>query len=154
MNRFYFIKFTGLLLLAAVLALPGVAWAKSSPGRFVVSADGHLVFDTRTHKTWQRDVPANNVGWETAKAYCKDNIAQLPGTGWHLPDVQELLTLVDMKETPTVIDHDAFPNTPADWFWSSTPYGKNPNVAWYVLFSLGNSHYHDITYQARARCVR
>jgi hypothetical protein len=75
---------------------------------------GDTVVDNWTGLTWQRSFgsqmpPAN------AQAYC----LQL-GSGFRLPTVKELLTLVDPILYSPAIDQNAFPGTPADWFWSST----------------------------------
>jgi hypothetical protein len=80
------------------------AWAKSTAGRFTVAADGKTVHDKVTKLTWQRDPPGtggpNNdgrYGWADAKTYCANNTAGLSGTGWRLPGVRELRSLLDLK---------------------------------------------------------
>jgi hypothetical protein len=60
-----------------------------------------------------------------------------------------------------MIDQAAFPNTPAFWFWTSSPYDGSSSLhasyvyAWYVDFFAGYSdHYSDIDSLFRERCVR
>ena len=74
---------------------------------------------------------------------------------WRVPKREELRTLVYCSsgqpktwndtgdrcegdyQTPT-IDLSAFPNTPARWFWSASPYDPYVGFAWSVSFSSGN----------------
>lgn len=59
---------------------------------------------------------------------------------WRLPTVDELFALADRSRVSPAIDTNFFPDTPSDWFWSSTPYAGSPGVcAWYVLFSYGSA---------------
>ena len=50
--------------------------------------------DSATGYVWQRADAPNNMDWATAKSYCSDNQAGLPGTGWHLPTIGELRSLI------------------------------------------------------------
>jgi hypothetical protein len=51
-------------------------------------------------------------------------------SGWRLPAVMELSTVVDFTgtNTTTTIDPVAFPNTPADLFWGSSPSAGSAGV--------------------------
>jgi hypothetical protein len=91
--------------------------------RYTYPAAG-TVLDTSTKLTWQRTAPATPMAATDALAYC--STLRLAGTGWRLPTVKELLTLVDYEDataplTGAMIDRVAFPGTPASFFWSSTP---------------------------------
>jgi hypothetical protein len=59
---------------------------------------------------------------------------------WRLPNVAELESIVDFSRTGPAIDIDYFPATPADWFWTSSPYASGSSNAWYVHFSYGAAH--------------
>ncbi len=145
-----------------LLTVATPAWAKASAGRFVVSADVKTVYDNRTKLTWQRDVPAsggaNSNGtytWANALTYCSGNTAGLPGSGWRLPNVRELLSLVDRKQkTAPAIDGAVFPGTPGTLFWSATPFQGGSSSAWYVHFYYGYASNSDVPYVNRVRCVR
>lgn len=147
-----------------LLTVTTPAWAKASAGRFVVSADVKTVYDNRTKLTWQRDVPAtggaNSNGtytWANALTYCSGNTAGLPGSGWRLPNVRELLSLVDRKQkTAPAIDGAVFPDTPNTYFWSATPLQGGSSFAWGVGFAFGESSGIDVTngIGVRVRCVR
>jgi len=55
---------------------------------------------------------------------------------------------------PPTINQTAFPNTPAEWFWTSSPYAGSSGDAWYVFFVNGISSYGDVGVYYRVRCVR
>ena len=76
-------------------------------------------------------------------------------TGWRLPSMTELLTLIDEGAAAApLIDATAFPNTPSEAFWTSSKFGGASGMAWQVYFDHGNGLYGLPTAQLRARCVR
>ena len=88
-------------------------------GRYVADAKKGTVFDTIGGRTWQRDALASGaMGWSQAVKYCAG--LQLDGGGWRLPDIVELLSLVDRRKQKPAIDTDAFPGTPLEGVWSAT----------------------------------
>lgn len=50
--------------------------------------------DTSTGLVWQNPPFDGWKTWEEAKTYCTNNEAGLPGTGWHLPNISELRSLI------------------------------------------------------------
>jgi hypothetical protein len=52
-----------------------------------------LWVDPVSSLVWQRDVEGN-LTWNAAKAYCDNSPAGLTGTGWRLPTISELRSLV------------------------------------------------------------
>jgi len=127
----------------------------TNSGQFVVSSDDLTVTDTITGLEWQRDLSGTDTySWAGAKAYCAG--LTLGGRqGWRLPGVMELSTIVDFTVTSGArIDATAFPNTPAAWFWTSSPYAGSSGDAWSVFFGFGNSFIYDVGYDDRVRCVR
>lgn len=59
-------------------------------------------------------------------------------TDWRLPTVEELFAIADRSRHSPAIDTEAFPDTPSDWFWTSTPAEWNPSAgAWIVPFHDG-----------------
>ena len=69
----------------------------ATAGERYTVADG-TVFDTRTQLTWQRTFPSERYTWDDATSYCAS--LALPGAGWRLPSINELLTLVDDGSIP------------------------------------------------------
>lgn len=120
-----------------------------------------LVEDTTTGRGWQRRVDAR-LGWDDAVRYCES--LTLDGQrGFRLPSPAELR---DIRYKPgglfgggharhycvPSIDQAAFPETPADPFWTS--HRMPDDTAWYVDFGDGRSH-RDIRSDALwVRCTR
>lgn len=57
---------------------------------------------------------------------------------WRLPNRTELASLVERKCVSPAINASVFPGTPAQSFWSSSPYALIANLAWLVDFSAGD----------------
>ncbi|HRI65732.1 MAG TPA: DUF1566 domain-containing protein, partial [Polyangium sp.] len=108
------------------------------PSDYVVDEVKGLVFDKVTQLTWQRDVDPNVYTWDAAKAYCED-LVHAGYDDWRLPTRIELVSIVDYTKTNPAIDSAAFPNTPSEWFWTSSPWAGSGSVAWLVYFSNGNA---------------
>jgi hypothetical protein len=140
----------------------------TNSGEFVVSADGLTVTDTTTGLVWQRDGSGTRAGcsgngtltctWAEAKAYC-GTLALGGVSGWRLPARMELLTIVDFTKysiftNAPSIDPTAFPSTPGEWFWTSSPYAGSSSNAWEVNFYEGSSNVEGLGYYNRVRCVR
>jgi len=151
-------------LIATILLLSGaVALAKAPAGRYKIDYAGTgTVFDTKTNRTWQRAAPttggvnANGTyNWADAKTYCANLSLGTPASGWRLPDVRELLSIVDLSEKSPAIDTTAFPATQTDtYFWSASPLQCSSSYAWLVYFYNGYSYNLGVADTNRVRCVR
>lgn len=101
---------------------------------------GDSVADGLTGLAWQRAVSPGRLSFADARAYC----AGLDG-GFRLPTVNELLTLVDFSvaqttaPTPPMIDALAFPETPAEVFWTSSVPQLASVTAYTVNFANGQT---------------
>lgn len=125
------------------------AFARADSTRFSVAADGTTV-DHITGLVWQRDVSTSNYSHAGALAYCGDL-----GDGWRVPELIELLSIVDEFRHSPAIDLTFFPDTPSEsiW-WSSTLRADRPEAALYVSFRDGGNAAFDRTLTLRVRCVR
>lgn len=139
-------------VVAAVLAWGPLAEAAAPVGRFTVATD--TVKDNVTGLVWQRAVPAASYNWTNAKTYCQGLSLGGFTSGWRLPAVKELSSIVDRRASNPAIDPAAFPATPASGFWTSSAYVATTSGAWVVRFYDGNAGAYGFTYTSRVRCVR
>ena len=138
-----------------LLTVTGLAAQAAAPaGRFVVSDDMKTVTDTKTGLVWQRGVANSTKNWADARAWCHTNGSNLPDTGWRLPSVEELQTIVDTSVYRPAIDWTAFTYTPSDFFWTSTPLAGSSSHAWYVFFDSGGVGRRCVSLYHLVRCVR
>jgi hypothetical protein len=137
---------------AAAIVIVVVGRASTPAGRYTI-ANG-TVYDTKTKLTWQQAIPSSTYTQAGAASYC--STLGLNGATWRLPTAKELLSIVDISvgaPGPT-IDSSAFPSTPANFFWSSTPYAGTSGSAWYVGFDDGGTGYGVVSNTDSVRCVR
>ncbi|MBN1944666.1 MAG: DUF1566 domain-containing protein [Bradymonadales bacterium] len=111
-----------------------------------------VVVDQVTGLWWQRAVPNDELDWWEARDFCAA-LELADWSDWRLPSRVELVTLLDLDELDPTIDAGAFPDTPSDFFWSSSPV-PFLNLAYGVRFELGFIYDHDPYGSGRVRCVR
>jgi hypothetical protein len=131
--------------------------ACEEPGRYVVRGD--VVIDTANGgRIWQRAVDPTLRSQGDAAQYCAS--VTIDGLdGWRLPDVHELQSLrlrpSGLSGGPQYcmpsIDQSAFPETPADEFWSATTRPAGDGL--YTGFDDGRTHPSDPATPMHARCV-
>ena len=137
-----------------------VASALPNPASYDTSVAG-VVTNTVTGLTWEQTATPGTSDQPTAASYCTNN--RTGGlSGWRLPTVTELISLVDFTVPfPTAsIDGVAFPGTAADKFWTSTPYlgpsGGPPANAFVIDFGYSRTDSSPVTgndVAVRVRCV-
>ena len=149
-------------------------------GRYdVVGADGGIVRDVVTGLEWQRCVVGQT--WNPSTGRCDgvwgsllawdDAVKETAPGGFRLPTDDELRTLVYcssgspalFNETgsrcsgaytwPTIVV-EAFPDTPAQGFWSGSPSAVDPERAKIVSFFYGDDRWEFRHIRARVRLVR
>ncbi len=150
-------RISSLLVLVAFGVAVHSATADAPVGRYTIQAGGTAagtVLDTKTGLTWQQAVPTGSSLWSDAGTYCASSTLGLPGSGWRLPSMKELQTIVDDSRSNPAIDPTAFPNTPVDGFWTSTTMAGPSGSAWIVLFNFGGSFTVAVGTPYYARCVR
>ena len=137
----------------------GRARADAPAGRFTDNGDG-TVTDHQTTLVWQQTAPPSPVFWSQAQQDCASNTAGLSGSGWRLPTIKELQTIVDRSKISPAIDDSFFFATDNDAFWSATCKAGGPvcpaggSSAWGVYFGSGNVYDNDVSNNNRVRCVR
>jgi serine/threonine protein kinase len=96
----FFALLVGVLLFAGVSYLsylsspkrPNLAPTDYSSARFVDNGDG-TVTDKKYGLVWSKK-NFGNMTWQEAVEYCRENPGNLPGSGWDLPTIDELRTLI------------------------------------------------------------
>jgi RNA polymerase sigma factor (sigma-70 family) len=113
------------------------------------------VRDNVTCLIWQRSPAPGTYTFTQAKAYCAS--LTLARGSWQLPTRIQLMSIVDPAHSGPAIDTTAFPDTPAQYFWTSSPWfvTSAPLHAWLFNFYEGmesNAGLETGTYQVR--CVQ
>jgi hypothetical protein len=110
--------------------------------------------DAKTGLSWQQ-APGAKATQADATTYCAG--LNLAGTGWRLPTMKELETIVDDSRFNPAIDplfteamsQGAVPT------WSSSPLsGLEEAYGWYVTFFDGSAWYQYLVEMGEVRCVR
>lgn len=118
-----------------------------------------VTVDNRTGLMWITNPAAAGMDatytWALALAGCEAS-AFAGYSDWRLPNVRELMSIVDYsKGAGPTLNAAFFPNTHSNYYWTSTTYAPDPTLAWYVDFSAGYVHLDTKTNNASyVRCVR
>lgn len=96
---------------------------------------------------------ANSFTWQDALVAAQSHIFG-GHSDWRLPNKNELESLVEQRCVNPSINSTVFPNTPSNFFWSSSPYAGNSNYAWYVAFDFGGGGGLGKSHNAQVRLVR
>jgi hypothetical protein len=119
------------------------------------NGDG-TVTDLNTGLMWQQGDSQNEFGktWQTARDYCT-NLTLSQYSDWRLPNIRELVSLVDYGHMFPAIDTNYFPNCEyggGSGYWSSSlPHNLS---AYNVNFSSGVNGIEMLSYYGFVRCVR
>ena len=156
------------LVVGASSLAPTAAAPRCYPTNRFVVVTGGMVRDTLTRLMWQQDGSSKRstscggaddltCTRDEAKAYCTS--LTLGGfSDWRLPTMKELCSIVDLRVgglAQPLIDLTAFPNTPGEAYWTSTPRGSaTSEYGWYVDFYSGSAISNQVQVYNRVRCVR
>lgn len=123
--------------------------------RFVADAGAGVVYDVENGDVWQRDCAPEHYTQSDALGYCLSLDAGGFSSGrWFLPSGEQVARLVDMTWESPKLDHDAFPGSPAECFWSSSLFGGLDYAAWAFNFHDGNGYGRITSGKCYVRCVR
>lgn len=126
--------------------------------RYQYDADGVVVRDLVTGLMWERIIihgQAYKRFWNASVSYCA-NATTGGFSDWRVPSKIEMESIVDFTREPAS-DEAVFPDTPADVFWTSSPYADatKSGYAWVVAFSSGDSQpQRQASTGCYVRCVR
>ena len=121
--------------------------AETAPAsRFTVNAN-QTVTDLATGLIWKQCAQglsgagcstgtATDLDWESALAAAQtENFAGQ--TDWRLPNVKELLSIIEFACNGPAINIEIFPNTQSSSVWSASP--SNFDKSWIVGFNFGGA---------------
>ena len=130
------------------LLLSGPARADAPAGRYM--AGNGTVLDTKTGLVWEQPTSTTIMVWPAAKSYCTAK-----GTGWRLPTIKELLSIVDFAKTTSPKIDSIFTGTMSNVYWSSTPLPDGSDNFFAVNFVNGGINTGEgAVVVAPVRCVR
>jgi len=133
-----------------ILNVGGVGLRKAGP----LTASTATVQDTTTKLEWQRADDGTRRDQKDALNYCA-HLALGGLSGWHLPNISELLSLVQYDAITNGVAIDpAFQGAKGDLYWSSTQNEGAPTLGWSVTFNLGVVDGISVTGLGFSRCVR
>lgn len=121
---------------------------------YTVSADDTTVADSVTGLVWQRAVPSGLYTSGSAQAYCAGLTLGGYASGWRVPTLVELVSIVDVAASSPAIDSTAFPATPSYYFATSSTYDGDSSQVFVVLFANGVAVSYGASFGANVRCVR
>ncbi|MFM2329209.1 MAG: hypothetical protein RLZZ494_1312 [Pseudomonadota bacterium] len=145
-HRFASSLASGCVLAAMLLgggAVQAQAPEQSEASRFVYSASGDAVTDTKTGRTWRRCSAGQTWNGNSCigsmALFTHDQAIAYAQTqaGWRLPTARELGSLVDRTRSKPAINVTAFPNTSSTGYWTSSTLVGYPDYAWSVYFFVG-----------------
>jgi hypothetical protein len=116
------------------------SWDQQLPAatRFIVLANwgSAAVLDRETGLVWEKVPIASTFTWFNASSHC---LNQNTGgrTGWRLPAVPELMSLVDQTQSNSLPSGHPFTvqSVQGSFYWSATTFGFT-DAAWAVDFSF------------------
>ena len=138
---------------------------ESTPNRQLKDGADGTVADLKTELMWKQcsegqdsenrcEGGALSYTWDKALQVAEDLNASggFAGyTDWRLPNVKELVSILEKACVRPAINNTHFPNTTGVGFWSST---ASYNGTWYVNFQVGLSNYHYRGGALKVRLVR
>lgn len=125
--------------------------ASTPDSQFIDNNDG-TVTDSKTGLMWKKclqGLDGDNCENGSPSAFTWQAALQQPETvnaggfagytDWRLPNIRELISIVEEQCYKPSINLNRFPNTPILGAWSSSPDSNNDRQAWLVLFDYGKS---------------
>lgn len=115
--------------------------------RYTNNNDG-TVKDNSTGLTWSQDGSDGGMIWNDAMRVCQDNLKGLPGSGWRLPSIGEIQSIIELDQGIPPMN-PIFTNVQiAGGYWSSTQEpGKWWSAYYYWMGAENTEIYEDPTPQ-------
>jgi hypothetical protein len=123
------------------LTCPQAGWALQDGDfqpdtQWMVKLSADEVEDNHTGLVWQLGDTSNTYTYSQAIQQCESFKSAEASTGWRLPSVIELMTLIDNGvDLPSI--HPYFNQAQSTNYWTSTLTATTTNLAWTVKFDYG-----------------
>ncbi|MCI5159007.1 MAG: DUF1566 domain-containing protein [Candidatus Electrothrix sp. AUS1_2] len=125
--------------------------ASTPDSQLIDNGDGTIT-DSKTGLMWKKcleGVAGDTCNNGSPSAFTWQQALQRPGTvnsgegfagytDWRLPNVRELISIVEEQCYKPAINLKRFPNTPVSSLWSASLYAPNASEAWIIAFENGN----------------
>lgn len=100
------------------------------------TSNKQMVVQTQEGLMWQDDeqVSQQKMSYKSAMSYC-ESLGLNDMTDWRMPTQQELLRIIDMERTPTILP--VFAHTASDCYWAMLK--DINNRVGFIDFSTGKS---------------
>ena len=122
---------------------------------FTDNGNGTLI-DNVTGLLWQKTAGVTPMTWDAAADYCASlNSSGLGGhsSGWRLPALVELDSIMDLSVDSGAAINPIFPGTTAAGFWTSNEDPNDNTTAWIMDFGTTDNEVVAKTATNYARCV-
>jgi len=139
---------------ASQVCQPGSIPSSTTDAQLIDNGD-QTIIDVKTGLMWKKcseGLSGDNCDVDAALFFTWQQALERPGFvnqsggfanyyDWRLPDVRELLSIVEEECYDPAINLNRFPNTPSSFAWSASPSRGNIGTAWNVSFGYGLSTY-------------
>lgn len=129
--------------------------------RFIISGVGlnRVTIDRATGLMWAADGNGSGCNGGTAENWIRSlsvsiSLTLAGFTDWRMPNIFELMSIVNFGRSLPATYVDYFPNTESAYYWSSTSSFDIPAAAWSVIFDTGNIYWKTKTDSYYLRSVR
>lgn len=139
-----------LLIVAGLLFGVNDSRADAPFDQYVIS--NGTVVDMKSQLTWEQNASTELYTWNEAMAHCLN--LQLDGSGWRVPSMKELQTIVDETRIEPSIDVTVFMGTKLEPYWSSSQRAANTGERWLISFDYGGATRDSLNAAYPVRCVR
>jgi Protein of unknown function (DUF1566) len=149
----------GILLAISMAVFAQMAFA-AGPGPFTYSADGSVVTDAATGLVWRRCSEGQAWNGQTCKGapigftFRAALAHATTQTGWRVPNVKELSSIVDTTTLNPSVNIITFPSTSTGYYWTTTRHVTDNTYGWHVNFSAGTVDVSSLLSPWQIRLVR
>ncbi|MCI5145411.1 MAG: DUF1566 domain-containing protein [Candidatus Electrothrix sp. AR3] len=140
----------------------------STPDSQLIDHGDNTITDLKTGLMWKKcleGVSGNACEINSPDLFTWQEALQQPGTvnseggfadydDWRLPNIKELISIVEKQCYDPAINLNRFPNAPSSSVWSGSPNAGYTSHAWAVHFGYGSSNFINRNYDLYVRLVR